>query len=68
VSGERRVLNILDEGKDLLECFSNPNEERFDQTFLKFAWKEFKIKGVVITESPNIEGDALLLQKEFVKL
>lgn len=31
------------------------------------AWKEFKIKGVVITESPNIEGDALMLQKEWRK-
>ncbi len=30
---ERRVLNILDEGKDLLNCFSNPNKEQFDQTF-----------------------------------
>lgn len=27
------------------------------------AWKEFKIKGVVITESSNIEGDALLLKR-----
>jgi deoxyribonuclease-4 len=27
------------------------------------AWKEFRIKGVVIDESPNIEQDALLLQK-----
>lgn len=26
------------------------------------VWKEFKIKGVVISESPNIEEDALLLQ------
>ncbi len=31
------------------------------------AWKEFKLQGVVISESPNIEGDALLLQKEFRK-
>ena len=29
------------------------------------VWKEFKIKGVVISESPNIEGDALLMQKTF---
>ncbi len=27
------------------------------------VWKEFKIKGVVICESPNIEWDALLLKK-----
>ena len=32
------------------------------------AWKEFRIKGVVITESPNIESDALLLQRAFSKL
>ncbi|MEK6886370.1 MAG: TIM barrel protein [Nanoarchaeota archaeon] len=31
------------------------------------VWKEFKIQGVIISESPNIEGDALLLQKEFRK-
>ncbi|PIN74671.1 hypothetical protein COV18_07310 [Candidatus Woesearchaeota archaeon CG10_big_fil_rev_8_21_14_0_10_37_12] len=27
------------------------------------SWKEFKIKGVVIPECPNIEEDALMLQK-----
>jgi len=32
------------------------------------AWKEFKIKGVVITESPNIEQDALFLQKTYKSL
>ncbi len=32
------------------------------------AWKEFKIKGVVITESPNIEEDALFLQRAWQKL
>lgn len=32
------------------------------------AWKEFRIKGVVITESPNIEKDALLLQKAYKSL
>jgi deoxyribonuclease IV len=31
------------------------------------VWKEFKIKGVVICESPNIEEDALLLQKTYEK-
>ncbi len=29
------------------------------------AWKDFNIKGVVICESPNIEEDALLLQKQW---
>ena len=29
------------------------------------VWKEFKIKGIVISESPNIEEDALLMQKYY---
>ncbi len=32
------------------------------------ALKEFKCKGIIISESPNIEGDALLMQKEWQKL
>jgi deoxyribonuclease-4 len=32
------------------------------------VWKEYKIKGVVIAESPNIEEDSLLLQKTWKKL
>ena len=32
------------------------------------TWKEFNIKGVVIAETPNIEGDALLLQKMYKSL
>jgi len=35
---------------------------------LLLAWKEFKLKGVVITESPNIEEDALLLKREWERL
>lgn len=31
------------------------------------AWKEFKLKGIVISESPNIEKDALLLKKLYRK-
>ena len=31
------------------------------------VWKEFKIKGVVIAESPNVEEDALLLKKLYYK-
>ena len=31
------------------------------------VWKEFNLKGVVISESPNIEKDALLLQKVYQK-
>jgi len=32
------------------------------------TWKEFRIGGVVIGESPNIENDALLMKKTFEKL
>ncbi len=38
--GERKVTNIFVEDKDLLECFSNPNKEQFDQTFQKFGGEE----------------------------
>jgi len=31
------------------------------QELLK-VWKEFDVKGLVISESPNVEGDALLMQ------
>ncbi|HIH18138.1 MAG TPA: TIM barrel protein [Nanoarchaeota archaeon] len=31
------------------------------------AWREFKVRGVVVSESPDIEGDALLMKKEFEK-
>ncbi len=30
--------------------------------------KEFRIKGVVISESPNIEGDALLMKKKYEEI
>ncbi len=32
------------------------------------ALKDFKVKGVVISESPNIEGDALLVKKVYDKV
>ncbi len=31
------------------------------------VWKDFKIKGAVICESPNIEEDAKLIQEEYTK-
>lgn len=31
------------------------------------TWKEFKLKGVVIAESPNVEEDALLMHKTYYK-
>lgn len=51
--GERNHLNLEDPESDL----------RWKE--LLAVWKEFDIKGVVITESPNIEGDALLLKKMY---
>ena len=32
------------------------------------ALKDFKVKGVAISESPNIESDALLMQRVYNKL
>ncbi len=43
----------------------NLEESDLNYKDLVKAWKEFKIKGIVISESPNIEGDALLLKKEW---
>ena len=40
-------------------------ESDFNYKDLLKVWKEFKIKGVVINESPNIEVDALLMKKTF---
>ncbi len=44
---------------------SHVNLEESDMRYadLVDVWKEFKVKGVVISESPNLEGDALLLKK-----
>jgi len=36
-------------------------------TALVQAWKDFKIAGTVISESPNIEEDALLLKRLYEK-
>lgn len=46
----------------------NLNECNFNYKDLVKIWKEFKIKGVVTCESPNIEEDALLLKKTYEKL
>jgi len=40
-------------------------ESDFNYQDLLKAWKEFDIKGLVICESPNLEGDALLLKEEY---
>ena len=40
----------------------------FNYEDLLRVWKEFKIKGVVVCESPNIESDALLMKKFYYGL
>lgn len=40
-------------------CHRNFDESGFNYKDLMSIWKEFKIKGVAISESPNIETDAL---------
>ena len=41
------------------------NESEFNYRAVLKVLKEFKCKGIVICESPNIEQDALLMQEEF---
>jgi deoxyribonuclease-4 len=43
-------------------------DSKFNWKDLMQVWKEYKIKGVVINESPNVEDDALLMQKYWKKL
>lgn len=43
----------------------NLKESDFNWKSMLKSWKEFKIKGVVITESPNVENDTLLLKKAY---
>jgi len=52
--GEKHHLNLLESDLKYKELLK--------------ALKDFKAKGVVISESPNIEGDALLCKKEYSKL
>ena len=49
------------------------NHLNLDESDLKYrellkALKDFKVKGVVISESPNIEEDALMMKKVFERL
>ena len=44
------------------------NESKFNYKDLMKALKEFKVKGVLICESPNIEEDSLLMKKYYDKL
>ncbi len=52
--GERNHLDLPDSDMNYKELLN--------------ALKEFKARGVIISESPNIEGDALLMQKVWQKL
>ena len=49
--GEKKHLNLKD-------CDLNWKD-------LLKVWKEFKLKGVVVSESPNIEEDAMLIKKTY---
>ncbi len=40
-------------------------ESDFNFVDLLKVWKEFKVKGVVVCESPNLEGDALMMKGLF---
>jgi len=51
--GERNHLNL--------------KESDFNYKELVKVWKEFKLKGVVICESPNVEKDSLLLKETYEK-
>ena len=53
IKGEKKHLNLKDSDLNYKDLVK--------------AWKDFNIKGVVISESPNIEGDALLLKDVYQK-
>ena len=46
----------------------NLQESKLNYPDLIKTWKDFKIKGVVISESPNIESDAWLMKKIYDEL
>jgi len=52
--GERNHLNLEESDLNYMDLLK--------------ALKDFKVKGVVISESPNIEGDAILMKKIYEKL
>jgi len=49
--GERNHLNL--------------KESDMNYRDLVEVWKEFKLKGIVVCESPNVEKDALLLKETY---
>jgi deoxyribonuclease-4 len=58
-------INFTDKGER--NHLDLPDSDMKYKELLK-ALKEFKAKGIIISESPNIEGDALLMQKTWQKL
>ncbi len=52
--GEKNHLNLKESDLKYLELIK--------------ALKDFKVKGVIISESPNIEGDAILIKKIYEKI
>lgn len=54
--GERNHLNVEDRGNDL------------DYKMILECLHDFKVSGTVISESPNLEEDALLMKKYYSKL
>ena len=53
--GERNHLVLEDENN------------KFDYKGLIKAFQKYKVKGIIVSESPNIEEDALLMQKLFMQ-
>jgi deoxyribonuclease-4 len=49
---------------------SHLNLSESDMNYIELlkAWKEFDIKGLVICESPSLEGDALIMQEAYSSL
>lgn len=45
------------------------NLEESDLKYLDLVevWREFNVKGIIVSESPNLEGDAMLLKKLYYK-
>jgi deoxyribonuclease-4 len=46
----------------------NLKESDMNYKDLVKIWKEFKLKGIIVCESPNVEKDALLLKEIYTKL
>ena len=49
----------------MLRHHLNLKESDLKYDELARALKDFKVKGVVISESPNIDGDAILMKKAY---